>query len=37
VKNLKEIHILKDVGHGIELSISAIELLGNILKTDSAS
>jgi pimeloyl-ACP methyl ester carboxylesterase len=36
VKNLKEIHILKHIGHGIELSVSAIELLGNILKTGSA-
>lgn len=36
VKNLKEVHIIKDTGHGIELSLPAIELLGNILKRDSA-
>jgi pimeloyl-ACP methyl ester carboxylesterase len=36
VKNLRDIHILKDVGHGIELSREAITLLGRILKADGA-
>jgi pimeloyl-ACP methyl ester carboxylesterase len=34
VRNLKESSILKNVGHGIELSIEAIEKLNKILKAD---
>jgi pimeloyl-ACP methyl ester carboxylesterase len=37
VENLKGVHILKGIGHGIELSKTAIELLKEILKTETAS
>jgi pimeloyl-ACP methyl ester carboxylesterase len=33
LKNLKDIRILKSIGHGIELSEKAIEILRDILKT----
>jgi len=37
VQNLKSVHILKDIGHGIELSKTAIELLSEILKTETVN
>lgn len=33
VKNLKEVHILKNIGHGIELAEEPMRILADILKT----